>query len=72
MKTGLRLPGVLSTLGLLSVIARLGSVGITVGFAVLLAIVALCVFATRKRPGHRYEKNPSTRADADLQSWWGS
>jgi hypothetical protein len=39
--------------------------------AVLFAILAFAIFATRKKPGRRYDKKPPGRGDAHLDQWWG-
>ena len=36
---------------------------------VLIVIFAFVVFATRKKPGRRYDKKPPGRGDADLDQW---
>ncbi|MGH8870416.1 MAG: hypothetical protein ACRDWS_00345 [Acidimicrobiia bacterium] len=53
----------------LYVIGRLGSVGFAMGVAGFIAAIGLFMFATRRRPGRRYDKKAPSRADADLQTW---
>ena len=56
-------------LALLFIVARLGSVTFALGLAGLIAVFGIFVFATRKRPGRRYDKKAPSRADADMQTW---
>lgn len=59
----------LAALYMLYLVARWGSVGIALVLAVAFALFGLFMFATRKRPGRRYEKHAPSCADADLQTW---
>ena len=59
-------------LALLFFIAQLGSIGYAVGAAGWLVVLGLFGYATRKRPGRRYDKKAPGRVEAELSGWnWG-
>jgi hypothetical protein len=69
MKSTWKLLGLIPALAVLFFIGQLGSVGFALGLAGFAVVLGLLGYATRKRPGRRYEKKAPGRAEAELQGW---
>jgi len=68
MKNTWKLLGLIPVLALLFFIAQLGSIELAVGAGGFLVVLGLLGYATRKRPGRRYDKKAPGRAEAELWS----
>jgi hypothetical protein len=72
MRNPWKLLGLILMLALLFFIGQLGSVGFALGLAGFAIVLGLLGYATRRRPGRRYDKKAPGRAEAELQGWdWG-
>ena len=72
MKRSWKLLGLIPVLMALFFVAQLGSVGFALGAAGFAIALGLFGYATRKRPGRRYDQKAPGRAEAELQAWnWG-
>lgn len=54
-------------IGFLSAIVE----GVPIGLVIFVALIVGIVWATRRRPGRRYEKRPPSRAEAEMDKWSG-
>jgi O-antigen ligase len=69
MKTRWTTLGLVVLLVALFFVGRLGSVTFALAIAGLIAVLLLITFVTRPRSGLTQQKEPPTRADAELQRW---